>query len=67
MGIDVLMWTEQIGFNASSVTVATAPAVLAVRAVPIPSTGFFFRNASAWMVTGGGQGVAVEPMRGCLF
>ena len=60
----VVDW-EQIGFNASSVTVATAPAV---PAVPIPSTGFFFQNASAWKVTGGRvQGVAVEPMRGWVF
>ena len=59
----VVDWV-QLGLNETT-TAAFAPQV---PLVPIPSTGFFFQNASTWKISGGRvRGVVTEPMRGWVF
>ena len=56
---------KQIGLNETTTITAFAPQV---PLVPIPSTGFFFQNASTWKIDGGKvRGVVTKPMRGWVF
>ena len=51
--------------NETTTITAFAPQV---PLVPIPSTGFFFQNASTWKIDGGKvRGVVTKPMRGWVF